>query len=123
MQDYKGTASCNTNSAGVSNGQVQTPCPMTEIGGMVYQGTVGGAPDSDDNGHTHGLIDALNTAARTDISRFYRAAKLYNSGFYSLLSSNELSISSSATACYASDVANRLTGWVHAASGCNAQSS
>lgn len=47
---------------------------------------------------------------------FYIAARLYNSG--SVDPSNKLE-KGIATHCYSSDIANRLTGWVQAAHGCN----
>lgn len=47
---------------------------------------------------------------------FYIASRLYNSG--SVASSNNLQ-DGIATHCYASDIANRLTGWVFADHGCS----
>lgn len=46
----------------------------------------------------------------------YSAARGYNSGF--IPTSGNLSEAAGATACYVSDVANRLTGWVNATSTC-----
>ncbi|KAK5110794.1 hypothetical protein LTR62_005505 [Meristemomyces frigidus] len=47
----------------------------------------------------------------------YSAARGYNSGF--IPKSGNLSEAAGATACYVSDVANRLTGWANATSTCS----
>jgi hypothetical protein len=48
----------------------------------------------------------------------YYSARLYNSG--SVADDGNLSSPNSvATKCYASDIANRLTGWVQASHGCH----
>ena len=55
-----------------------------------------------------GLAQCLNKAGTSDVSAFYRAARMYNSG--SIDESGDLG-KGIATHCYASDIANRLTGW------------
>ncbi|KAF2170466.1 hypothetical protein M409DRAFT_19287 [Zasmidium cellare ATCC 36951] len=58
-----------------------------------------------------GLVQVLNMYGNP-----YSAARAYNSGL--IPKSGDLSESGGATACYVSDVANRLTGWVNAKSTC-----
>ncbi|CAK4031070.1 Hypothetical predicted protein [Lecanosticta acicola] len=58
-----------------------------------------------------GLVQLLNMYGNP-----YSAARAYNSGY--VPKSGDLSEAAGATACYASDVANRLTGWVQATSSC-----
>jgi hypothetical protein len=62
-----------------------------------------------------GLANCLNEANATGAQAFYRAARIYNSG--SVSTSGDLGVGVG-TPCYASDIANRLTGWVSAASSC-----
>ena len=69
---------------------------------MIQEGT-GGTTWGD------GLAQCLNSAGRSDVSAFYMAARQYNSG--SVHKSGDLG-KGIATHCYASDIANRLTGWV-----------
>ncbi|KAK4495003.1 hypothetical protein PRZ48_013330 [Zasmidium cellare] len=58
-----------------------------------------------------GLVQLLNMYTNP-----YSAARAYNSGL--IAKSGDLSDGAGATACYVSDVANRLTGWVNAKSTC-----
>ncbi|QKX59671.1 uncharacterized protein TRUGW13939_06811 [Talaromyces rugulosus] len=104
MQSHDGTGTCN------SDGVVQTPCPESEIVQMIEDGTAGTAEGD-------GLANCINNAQTTDVSAYYKAARIYNSG--SIASDGNLSEGNGATPCYASDVANRLTGWVNAASTCS----
>lgn len=92
MQDHNGDATCH------DYGRVQNPCPRETIEGMIREGTAG-TRDGD------GLTQCLNEAGREDVSVFYRAARYYNSGEIA----NHLEDHD--TRCYASDIANRLTGW------------
>ncbi len=69
---------------------------------MIQEGT-GGTTWGD------GLAQCLNSAGTSDVSAFYKAARIYNSG--SIDKSGDLG-KGIATHCYASDIANRLTGWV-----------
>jgi len=116
MQSHDGAGSCN-------NGGVQDPCPQSEITQMIKDGATGTAAGD-------GLEQTLSEAQATDvskcvassrlsytikfpvtdiISRYYKAARIYNSG--SIAASGKLE-DGIATHCYASDIANRLTGWV-----------
>ncbi|KAL9043819.1 MAG: hypothetical protein Q9214_003007 [Letrouitia sp. 1 TL-2023] len=95
MQDHDGKGTCND--AGV----VQNPCPDDEIELMIQEGT--GGTDAGD-----GLQQCLSQAASDDVSRFYKAARIYNSG--SIDPSGDLG-AGGATHCYASDIANRLLGY------------
>lgn len=58
-----------------------------------------------------GLVDNLNTYGNP-----YKAMRGYNSGY--IPTSGDLSEKAGATACYVSDIANRLTGWVRADTKC-----
>lgn len=102
MQDHNGKSNCNDGS------DVKTPCPKSEIQGMVAEGA-GGTPDGP------GLAQLMGTVGGSDASTFYKAARAYNSG--SVDASGDLG-KGIATHCYASDVANRLMGWVQAPTKC-----
>lgn len=58
-----------------------------------------------------GLVQNLNTYGNP-----YKAMRGYNSGY--IPASGDLSEKAGATACYVTDIANRLTGWVNAKSKC-----
>lgn len=58
-----------------------------------------------------GLVDNLNLYGNP-----YKAMRGYNSGY--IPTSGDLSEKAGATACYVSDIANRLTGWVRAKTEC-----
>jgi len=60
-------------------------------------------------------LPGLNQAGTSSDQDFYRAARIYNSGSIHYTTRLECGI---ATHCYASDIANRLTGWVYAGHGC-----
>ncbi|UKZ80076.1 hypothetical protein TrVFT333_007841 [Trichoderma virens FT-333] len=62
-----------------------------------------------------GLAHCINLSGNGDVSDYYRAARIYNSGSISKTGNLQSNI---ATHCYASDIANRLTGWVYAPSTC-----
>ena len=105
MQDHDGPHSCS------EGGNVQNPCPADEINGMIQDG-VGGTDAGD------GLAAVVNQAegmGRSGSQGFYTAARIYNSG--SVDPSGNLGAGGS-THCYASDIANRLTGWILAGSSC-----
>lgn len=104
MQSYEGTGTCYGKST----------CSDAEIVQMIRDGSIGTAYSGG-----YGLATLINMADRTTVAGFYRAARLYNSGAYSLESTDNLvSTSGAATSCYASDIANRLTGWTTAATKC-----
>jgi hypothetical protein len=104
MQDHDGDGTCNSD----ITGQVQSPCPSSEIQQMIADGA-GGTNDGD------GLAQCINESGWGNDADFYRAARIYNSG--SIASSGNLE-DGIATHCYSSDIANRLTGWVWAPHGC-----
>ncbi|CEJ90125.1 hypothetical protein VHEMI05929 [[Torrubiella] hemipterigena] len=106
MQDHNGYWTCN------DNGKVQNPCPSNAIYGMISEGTAG-TNDGD------GLANCINQSGKSDVSAYYRAARIYNSGSVSSTGKLQNGI---ATHCYASDIANRLTGWVSAGSKCTCDS-
>lgn len=103
MQDHDGAGTCN-------DATVQNPCPTSEITQMIQDGTAGTAAGD-------GLKQCLALSGATDVSMYYKAARIYNSG--SIDSSKNLG-AGIATHCYASDIANRLLGWSSGPSGCDA---
>lgn len=109
MQCHDGQATCNSDVTGV----VQTPCPAATIAQMISEGVAGTAIGD-------GLAQLLNSATGPAYGlqgamAFYGAARLYNSGSIDASGCFEKGI---ATHCYASDIANKLTGWVSAAHSC-----
>ncbi|PYH71854.1 uncharacterized protein BO88DRAFT_442343 [Aspergillus vadensis CBS 113365] len=104
MQSYQGTGTCYGKST----------CSDSEIVQMIRDGAIG---TSSSGGY--GLASYLDLADRTGVAAYYRAARLYNSGVNSLKSTTNLDLASGATSCYASDIANRLTGWTTATSKCS----
>ncbi|KAF5871350.1 putative exo-beta glucanase protein [Botrytis fragariae] len=103
MQSHEGSGSCNSGSS------VQNPCPKSEMVQMITDGTAGTSSGD-------GLAQCLKESAATDVSKYYKAARIYNSG--SIDSSGNLG-DGVATHCYATDVANRLTGWFTGTSSCD----
>ena len=105
MQSHNGTGSCNRDSV------VQDPCPQSEITQMVEDGTAGTSSGD-------GLVQCITETgvAVGDVSRYYRAARIYNGGVSGYNKDNLGS--GCCTLCYASDVANRLRGWSTGVSGC-----
>jgi hypothetical protein len=102
MQTHNGAGSCNM------DGNIQNPCPMSEITQMIRDG-VEGTADGD------GLKQTLEKAGCDDVSKYYKAARIYNSGS---ISGDDLG-AGVATRCYAADIGNRLTGWVNAPKECH----
>jgi hypothetical protein len=115
MQSHAGENTCGTGT---------NPCPASTITGMISDG-VGGTPSGDG---LAAIMDQLSAGTvtkkraysndTTQAQLYYRAARTYNSG--SIDASGDLGIGPG-TPCYASDVANRLTGWVFADSSCTPQ--
>lgn len=105
MQDHDGDGTCNSD----ITHKVQNPCPTATIMQMVREGSAGTATGD-------GLAQCINQSGSSGATAFYKAARIYNSG--SVDSSGDL-CKGGATHCYASDIANRLTGWVYAAHACN----
>ena len=104
MQSHDGTGTC----VGVD------PCPQDEITQMVSDGTAG---TSSGDGLEQTLATTSAYLGATDSQAYYAAARLYNSGSVDY---TNLDDGLGSTNCYASDVANRLTGWTLAASDCTA---
>jgi hypothetical protein len=102
FQSNQGAGSCN------DGGNLQIPCPQSEIHQMVQDG-VAGTPTGD------GLQQLFAHAAGETAQKYYRAARMYNSG--SLDASGSLG-RGGATACYCSDIANRMLGWSQGPSQC-----
>ncbi|KHN93922.1 uncharacterized protein MAM_08229 [Metarhizium album ARSEF 1941] len=103
MQSHNGSGSC----AGV------TPCSGSAIAQMVRDGVAG-------TSFGDGLRQSLAKAKRAignNSRAYYAAARMYNSGSVDY---NNLDNGLGSTPCYATDVANRLTGWTLAASQCRA---
>jgi hypothetical protein len=103
MQSNQGKGSCNPSSTGDAP---VTPCPASEITQMITDGTSGTASGD-------GLKQLLSKQSGTDALAYYRVSRMYNSGSVDGPLQGGI-----ATHCYASDVANRLTGWVAAPSTC-----
>lgn len=95
FQSFNGQATCNPD-----NVNFKTPCPESEILAMVREGAGIGRP--------FGLMQAIEQSGATDDSKYYKGARIYNSG--SIASSGNLG-DGIATHCYATDIANRLVGW------------
>ena len=126
MQESKGCVRVITTGNGVTNpGLMQShdgsgtcvntdPCPASEITQMITDGTAG---TSSGAGLQQLLAQAESALSDTSSRAFYAAARLYNSGSVDY---SNLDDGFSSTPCYASDVANRLTGWTLAASSCTA---
>lgn len=104
MQTHDGGFSCN------NGGSLKAPCPNFEIFGMVFEGVAGTS-----NGD--GLAGILDSVGGDDAKAYYQAARRYNSG--SIGAGGDLELGGHSTNCYASDIANRLTGWVWADSTCH----
>ena len=102
MQSHNGAGSCN-------NGGVQNPCPSSEITQMIEDGTAGTSSGD-------GLQQLLAQAPGSGVTKYYQAARMYNSG--SIDPSGNLG-AGIATHCYVSDIANRLLGWTSGSSGCD----
>lgn len=106
FQSNQGEGTCNDGSS------VQSPCPKVEIHQMIEDGVQGTV-------HGDGLKQLLGKATGVGAQRYYRVARMYNSG--SVDSSGNLGLGV-ATHCYCSDVANRLIGWSQGVSKCDAES-
>ena len=112
MQDHSGTFTCNAH-----NSSPLHPCPASQILGMISDGVAGTAKGSG----LAGAITASNAGLESVefAEAYYRAARFYNSGVID--GSGDLE-KGSATHCYASDVANRLVGWVDSPTACELDS-
>lgn len=130
LQGPNGDHTCNDADAGVPQ---LNPCPDEQINGESTQGMValGLSPSelsanltlmkgmiTDGVGITtnDGLKQTVERSKATDVSRYYKGAVIYNSGV--LPPSGNLGQGRS-NPCYASDMANRLLGWVADSSPCD----
>jgi len=105
FQSHDGKGSCNTGPDGVLN-----PCPSSMIRQMVKDGVQGtDAVDGD------GLVDLVAECHGEGAQKYYEAARKYNSGSSD---SSNLDIAFTATPCYCTDIANRLTTWAEGVSQC-----
>lgn len=103
MQSHNGKGSCwNVN-----------PCPQSQIVQMIRDGTTGTSSGAGIKGNLATTTAVVGNNARA----YYAAARLYNSGSVDY---GNLNNGFTSTACYASDVANRFTGWILAPSTCTA---
>ncbi|KAJ4290339.1 hypothetical protein N0V90_010555 [Kalmusia sp. IMI 367209] len=98
FQDANGDHTCNDEDKGVG---LSTPCPDAQIKGMINDGVTGTASGG-------GLQQTVEEAGVGDDSRYYKGARIYNSGMID--DSGNLG-KGRATHCYSSDIANRLIGW------------
>ncbi|OAA44436.1 Lysozyme-like domain protein [Cordyceps fumosorosea ARSEF 2679] len=98
MQSHDGTHSCYK----------KERCPRDIIQGMIADG-VTGTPSGD------GLAQILGKVGGSGVSRYYKAARMYNSGS---IDASGLLEEGGSTHCYASDIANRLIGWSQGSTGC-----
>ncbi|KAJ5831716.1 hypothetical protein N7474_000027 [Penicillium riverlandense] len=108
MQSHDGTGTCIKIVNGKNVGM--NPCPKSRIYQMIHDGTAG-TPSGD------GLKQCLAQATGSGATQYYQAARIYNSG--SLAASGNLG-QGGATACYVSDLTNRLLGWSLGGTGCDA---
>lgn len=126
MQESKGCVRVPTTNWGVSNpglmqghGGIGTcygidPCPKSSIVQMIEDGTSG---TTSGDGLATLLDKFIPSVLDGEVAQgYYKAARAYNSG--SVAASGNLQ-DGGATHCYASDIANRLTGWVNAQTSCN----
>ena len=104
MQSHNGSGSC----AGVSN------CSQAQITQMILDGVAG---TSSGDGLQQTFAKARSAINDNGSRSFYTAARMYNSGSVDY---NNLNNGLGSTPCYATDVANRLTGWTLAESQCRA---
>ncbi|KAK8146258.1 hypothetical protein G3M48_003384 [Beauveria asiatica] len=86
--------------ASTTNNGVNNPGIMQSHNGNHSYGVTGTASG-------YGLKQILGSSG-SDVSRYYKAARIYNSGS---IASSGLLEDGGATHCYASDIANRLIGW------------
>jgi hypothetical protein len=105
MQDHNGDGTCNDS----KRGGVKNPCPQDQITQMITDGVLGTKTGD-------GLKQTLQQARGEGAQKFYQAARIYNSGSIDAGGKLEAGV---ATHCYASDVANRLTGWTTVPRGCD----
>lgn len=104
MQSHNGSGTCFG----------KNPCPASQITQMIRDGTAG---TSSGDGLKQTLASAKAKTGDGGSRMYYTAARIYNSGSANF---DNLDDGRRATPCYASDVANRFTGWTLAPSQCRA---
>lgn len=82
---------------------------------MIWDGVHGGGNNLVTALNLAGFIQGLGPAE--EAQAFYRAARMYNSGFFSFTQGSDLAQGGSSE-CYSSDIGNRLTGWYWAGNSC-----
>ncbi|KAK5687731.1 hypothetical protein LTS10_001871 [Elasticomyces elasticus] len=103
MQSHSGQGSCNT---GIGQaGTTSNPCNLDQVTLMIKDGVAG--TESGD-----GLQQLHQKVGGDDAKSFYVASRMYNSGANSISSNGDLNAGGS-TAAYASNIANRLRGFVY----------
>lgn len=107
MRSRGGMGMCNSGALGAPR-HVLEPCPERQIQRMVFEG-VGGLGDRHGYDGLLGMMKRAETGTGT-AADFYRGAWLYNRGPEASL--ENLEDGSKTPGSYASNVANRLTGWV-----------
>ena len=110
MQDHDGAHSCN------DDGVVLYPCPQYQIEGMIMDGTAGtscgdGLVGLLSQAVAHNQANSVPSVDKDQSQIYYQAARLYNSGS-DIPNWCNLNDAAGATASYANDIANRLTGWL-----------
>lgn len=120
MQDHEGLHDCNSAGKGDYSRMVN-PCPADKITGMVQEGVGGTAAGAGlaeylNNAVSHGQAAGVAKMDGGNAQVYYQAARNYNSGSVDWAN---LDNGFSSDPCYASNIANRLTGWVRAAQSCN----
>ncbi|KAF4552094.1 LysM domain-containing protein 9 [Elsinoe fawcettii] len=113
MQTHNGAGTCNDKSQNLLLSSPQ--CTSSIIEQMVIDG-VNGTPDGD------GLVQTLVKSGyqSSNVAMYYAGARIYNGGEAGGAWDRTNLAITAGTKCYASDVANRLTGWAQGSSGCEA---
>ncbi len=121
MQSFRGTGTCLINNTDEVN-----PCPEESIVQMIVDGTQGvNTPDASGAlALQAGLVQRITEAAGDATGQnYYAASRIYNSG--AVAADGVLETAGQCgpprtfgVPCYASDIANRLLGWVTAPTEC-----
>lgn len=97
----------------------EAPCPQEKIMKMIEEGTEGAGTDN--VGLKKSIEDATallgKSTGEADAQTIYWASRIYNSGSHPIGTPLE-NPARGTTACYASDVANRMKGWAGAETEC-----
>ena len=108
LQDHEGPGTCNP-------GTPKATCSQDDIEQMINDGIFGAQAPGKAKGDGYlQVFQQAKSKSKGDAQQYYIASRMYNSGTY-VEGKLECGV---ATHCYASDVANRLTGWVNAPTAC-----